>query len=216
MARKKNPNPRKTSKFVRPVINIALDHSYCRQKVTKNLRPLDKIKLNKCYCETINQKAFQPRNSNQSRKPADKGCVLTHSTKKTVLPRDMIWWKYAREVCKMMDNWISVTTDSKTCIQTINCKVTILRKELIKLLAVVVFSPEQWGNRTKVKGIFQPVMKEKYKWKKGIPFLPINSGKKRARLGDLVKMKDYLLDRFQSEILPHLDFQNQKVNPKEH
>ena len=63
----------------------------------------------------------------------------------------------------MMDNWISVTTHGKTCIQTINCKVTILRKELIKLMAVVMFSPEQWGNQTKVKGIFQPVMKEKYK-----------------------------------------------------
>ena len=163
---------------MRLVINIALDHSYCQQKVVKNLRPLDKIRQSKCHCETINQKAFQPRNSNQPSKPADNGCVLTHSTQQTILPKEMIWWKYAREVCKMMDNWISVTTHGRTCIQTINCKVTILRKELIKLMAVVMFSPKQWGNRTKIKGIFQPVMKEKYKWKKGVPFLPINSGEK--------------------------------------
>ena len=179
----------------------------------KNLRPLDKIKLNKCYRETINQKAFQSRNSNQPRKLADNGCVLTHSTQKTILPKDMIWWKYAREVCKMMDNWISVSTHDKTCIQTINCKVTVLRKELIILMEAVIFSPEQCGNWTKN---FQPVMKQKYKWKKGVPFLPINSGKKRAHLGDLVKMKDYLLNWFQSEILPNLDFQTQKFNPKEH
>ena len=198
---------------MRLVINIALYHSYCQQKVVKNLRPLDKIRQSKCHCETINQKAFQPRN--QPSKPADNGCVLTHSTQQTILPEDMIWWKYAREVCKMMDNWISVTTHGRTLIQTINCKVTVLRKELIKLVAVVMFSLEQWGNRTKVKGIFQPAMKEKYKWKKGVPFLPINSGEKRARLGDLVKMKDYLLNRFQSEVLPCLDFHTQKVNSKE-
>ena len=79
-------------------------------------------------------------------------------------------------------------------------------------MAVVMFSPEAWGNQTKKKGIFQPHMKEMYGWKKGVPFLPINSHKKCAYLGDLVKMKNYLLDWFQSEIIPHLDFQNQKVN----
>ena len=77
-----------------------------------------------------------------------------------------------------------------------------------------MFSPSEWGNCTKVKGIFQPDMKEKYKWKKDIPFLPINSGKNPAHLGDLIKMKNYLLGRFQSEILPHLDFQTQRINQK--
>ena len=213
MARKKNPNPRKTFKYMRLLINIALDHSYC-QTVIKHLRPKDKIRIHKCYCETNNQKVLQPRKPNPPRKPADNGCVLTHSTQKNIPPKDMIWWKYAREVCKMMDNWISVTNHGETHILTKNCKVTVLRKELIKLMAVVMFSPEQWGNRTKIKGIFQPAMKKQYRWKRTVPFLPINSGKKRAHLGDLVKMKNYLLDRFQSEILPHLDFKTQKVDPK--
>ena len=89
----------------------------------------------------------------------------------------MVWWKYAREVYKMMENWVVVTTHGKIHIQTINCTVTILRKELIKLMAVVMFSPKEWGNHTKVKGVFQPAMKKRYKWKENIPFLPINSGK---------------------------------------
>ena len=194
------------------MINITLDHSYSKQKVLKNLRPLDKIRANKCHCETINQTVFQPRDSNQPSIAADKRCTLTCSTQKHVLPKDMIWWKFAREVYKMMKNWVVVTTHGKTYIQTINCTVTILRKELIKLMAVVMFYPKEWGNRTKVQGIFQPAMKKRYKWKKNIPFLPINSGKNQAHLGDLIKMKNYLLGRFQSEILPHLDFQTQKVN----
>ena len=199
---------------MRQVINITMDHSYCKQKVLKHLRPMDKIRPHKCYCETINQTVFQPRDSNQPSVAEDKRCILTHSTQKPILPKDMIWWRYAREVYKMMKTWVVVTTHGKTYVQTINCTVTILRKELIKLMAVVMFSPSEWGNRTKVKGIFQPDMKEKYKWKKNIPFLPINSGKNRAHLGDLIKMKNYLLGRFQSEILPHLDFQTQKVNQK--
>ena len=88
MARKKNPNPRKTFKCVRQVINITLDHSYSKQKVLKNLRPLDKIRANKCHCETINQTVFQPRDSNQPSVAADKRCTLTCSTQKCVLPKE--------------------------------------------------------------------------------------------------------------------------------
>ena len=78
MVRKKNPNPHKTIKCMRQVINITMDHSYCKQKVVKHLRPMDKIKPHKCYCETINQTVFQPRDSNQPSVAADKRCKVQH------------------------------------------------------------------------------------------------------------------------------------------
>ena len=71
---------------------------------------MDKIKPHKCYCETINQTVFQSRDSNQPSVAADKRCKVTRSAQKPILPKDMIWWRYARKVYKMMKNWVAVTT----------------------------------------------------------------------------------------------------------
>ena len=53
------------------------------------------------------------------------------------------------EVCKgsiQNDEKLGIRiTHGKTYIQTINCTVTILRKELIKLMAVVMFSSQGMG-----------------------------------------------------------------------
>ena len=208
MARKKNPYPRKTFKSVKNVINIELDHSYSQQNVARTLRPLDLIRKPRCHYETINQSVLPLRVTSQQ----------TNSQRRLTLPtpkcKDMVWWHNAEAAHQMVKHWRVVKEKGVITITTINCKVIPLRKDVMKLMSVVMFSPEDWGNRQKKKGIFQPEMKTKYKWQKGIPFMPINSGKQRAHLGDLVKMKNYLLGRFQSEILPHLDFSNHRVKTK--
>ena len=105
-----------------------------------------------------------------------------------------MWWEAARSVQLL-------ATQRK--LGKLNYSVDSMRDIMSTVMAVVLFTPSEWGEGSKKRGIYEAHMKEKYNWDAEVPFGPVNANMRRdgkvirkLKKPEMMSMLNYLLKRY--------------------